>query len=301
MIDRWVELGGTNPAVNPIIKFGMRAPEMTTLSDSEIVPGSMRKKYPIWGEFYEPYDLPHICFTPIWRDGSAHMTLVVCRSARKGEYQAHEREVFSIIARHCREAAKTAEVIGREAGYILSGAFDAISASAFALDAFGRVVALSERAEDWLVRGDVLRLNSRKLGGTTAEGDRLIADALRPLLIVGSSSGSATSIRVPGRAGASVRLRIARLPRDRVSHGFGPIAIAIVEEDLSAAFRDVVATLTTAERQVALALMQGDRPNGIALARDVSIHTVRAQLKSIYKKFDVSGQVEYLAKSRAHA
>jgi len=50
--------------------------------------------------------------------------------------------------------------------------------------------------------------------------------------------------------------------------------------------------LTQAEARLANALMRGQDLNAFALEHDLSIHTVRNQLKSIFSKTGVSRQVD---------
>jgi len=42
-----------------------------------------RKSLPIWGEFYNRHDIPHICFTPLWRNDLGY-PVPVLRSAGEG-------------------------------------------------------------------------------------------------------------------------------------------------------------------------------------------------------------------------
>lgn len=50
--------------------------------------------------------------------------------------------------------------------------------------------------------------------------------------------------------------------------------------------------LTPAETQVAISLANGLRPEGIAEMKDVTLSTIRSQIKAIYKKMDVNQQAE---------
>lgn len=299
MVDRWVELGGADPAINPIIRAGIRTPELATVADTDIISAGERIRLPIWGDFYDLYDLTHICFAPIWRDGSAHIMLVVCRSARKGRYDSAVRKTFGTIARYCREAIMTEEAIQTDAALILKGTFDVLSSSAFALDAFGRVVALSAGAERYLRSGDAVRIENGRLAASTSIGEQILARAVAPRLCLREPPVAPISVEVPGSGGRSMRLRIAQLPRDRVNIGFRPVVLAIIEKAPEPKLPPNLSPgLTAAERAVALALLEGDRPAQIASRRGVSVHTVRTQIKSIYVKAGVSGLVEFSAKAR---
>jgi DNA-binding NarL/FixJ family response regulator len=60
-------------------------------------------------------------------------------------------------------------------------------------------------------------------------------------------------------------------------------------------------TLTPREREIVLALSNGQRVGAIAGKLGVSEHTVRNHLKAVYRKLDVHSQVELLSRWRAHA
>jgi DNA-binding NarL/FixJ family response regulator len=76
------------------------------------------------------------------------------------------------------------------------------------------------------------------------------------------------------------------------------VLLALGYEESTAALLD---TLTSAERGVARALMDGLSHREIALERGVAARTVASQVASIYKKLSVSGRRELTAKvSRGH-
>ena len=155
MVARWVALGGTDPDINPVVRTGLRTPELRLVSDNEIISRDARRRLPIWQDIYEAYDLPHLCFTPIWRDGldpRCHLSLAVCRNSRAGVITPADRAAFAAIAPRWREASLLAQAVGRESGKVLAGAFDALSASAVALEGFGRIVGVSQAAEALLRR-----------------------------------------------------------------------------------------------------------------------------------------------------
>ncbi|WP_040619148.1 hypothetical protein, partial [Rhodovulum sp. PH10] len=121
-------IGGADPAINPVVRAGIAAPTLQVITEAEITSAEDRRRLPIWGEFYNPYDAPHLCFTTVWREDFVELVLVVCRSARQGTIDTPERTAFAGIARHCRDAAMTAHAIGRDGALVLAGAFQALSA-----------------------------------------------------------------------------------------------------------------------------------------------------------------------------
>ena len=64
---------------------------------------------------------------------------------------------------------------------------------------------------------------------------------------------------------------------------------------------DVPASLTNAERAVAVLVLEGRSDAEIATARGVSKRTVANQLASVFKKLDVCSRVELAARLRPEA
>lgn len=213
MIKRWSELGGADPAVNPIIRVGMKLEVLQTITDAEFVSPEERKKLPIWGDFYEPYDLPHICLTPLWRDRSANLMLAACRTSRAGTIGSDERKAFDIIALRCREAVMLTQAIKNEGTLLLRGALDALSVAAFALNSFGKVVSFSEKAECLLQDASLLQIRYGHLECIVAEDSAKLNRAVSSCVVAASPPPLPTSVRLSDRNGRLATLRISQLPR----------------------------------------------------------------------------------------
>ncbi|ALK09721.1 helix-turn-helix transcriptional regulator [Blastochloris viridis] len=303
MIERWVELGGANPDINPLVRVGVRTPELRVVTDDEVVSADARRTLPIWQEFYEPYDMPHVCFTPVWRDRHvpmSHLTLAVTRSARAGPVGAEDRAAFLAIARGWREAVLLSQMIGRENGRVLAGAFDALAIAAVALDGFGCVIAVSPAAEAVLRDGGVIGTRQRRLHGATVHAERALETLLAPFqTMTPPPPPVAAELQGVGRA---LRLRVTALPRNRFSAGFAAATLVVFEGGPApSAVRPLLPALTPAELDIATALLRGERPAQIAAQRGVSISTVRSQLKAIFAKAEVGGQIEFVARVQRQA
>jgi DNA-binding CsgD family transcriptional regulator len=302
MLERWRAVGGTNPAVNPVVRAGLKTPNLHLVSDDEIVSLHARKQLPIWQEFYEPYDLPHLCFTPLWRDEidpRCHLMLVACRNGRAGVIGPADRAAFAAIARPWREALLLSQAVGREGGRVLAGAFDALSVAAVALDAFGLIVAASQTAEALLCHQRVIGVRSGHLRGVTPTANRALEQVLAPFLTMQRTPPPPATARLCGN-GEELRIRVSALPRHRFAAGFSATTLVVMEAPpASLLCPELAASLTPAERDIATALLRGERPSQIAARRQVSISTVRSQLKVIFDKAGVSGQFEFVTRARS--
>jgi DNA-binding CsgD family transcriptional regulator/PAS domain-containing protein len=301
MLERWLASGGTDPSINPVVRAGLRTPDLHLVSDDEIVSLDDRKQLPIWQEFYEPYDMPHLCFTPIWRDGidpRCHLMLVVCRNRRAGVINPDDRAAFTEIARHWRQASLLSLAVGRESGRVLTGAFDALSVAALALNAFGRIVAASQAAEALLCEERVIGVRHGRLRGATIAAARALDGVLAPFLTLQRTPPEPAAAELRGN-GQTLRIRVSMLPRHRFAAGFSATTLVVIEAPPAPPLTpELAALLTPAELDIATALLRGERPSQIAARRGVSISTVRSQLKVIFAKADVSGQIEFVARAR---
>ncbi|HTT82991.1 MAG TPA: hypothetical protein VMF67_05900 [Rhizomicrobium sp.] len=303
-VRRWLEIGGADPEKNPIIKAGASLPVMRDIADPEIMDEEERLRNPVWGEFYNPADVPHICFTPLWSDGYTQLMLCVFSSAKQGPIQATNRRRFRALAKRWRAAAMFSRSIKAEGLLVLRGALDAISIAAIAVDGFGRAVALSARAETAVRAGHHLRLRNGILGTCSAVGDAMLHGAIRRALL--SQYSAPQVLLVEGKDRLPIHVKIAPLPNDRNDIGFGARALVTIEDlPVKSAFafsqEQLARTLppewdlTRAEAAVATELIRGARAEQISRARGVSITTTRSQIKIIYAKAGVTSQPQLMA------
>jgi DNA-binding CsgD family transcriptional regulator len=103
---------------------------------------------------------------------------------------------------------------------------------------------------------------------------------------------------VPGER--NHRCEIFALPRAEFSFGFAPCLLVVLRSpvDLDAATEREAASMlgiTPAEAAVAIALAGGKEREAIAAARGSSLGTVTTQIKSLFRKLDVSREGELIA------
>jgi DNA-binding CsgD family transcriptional regulator len=297
-VRRWLEIGGADPEKNPIIKAGASLPVMRDIADPEIIDEEERRRNSVWGEFYNPADVPHICFTPLWSDGHAQLMLCVFSSAKQGPIQANNRRRFRALAKRWRAAAMFSRSIKTEGLVVLRGALDAISIAAIAIDGFGRAVALSAKAETAVRAGHHLRLRNGILSTCSAVGDRMLHGAIRRALLSQHSAPQVLSVESKDRA--PILVKIAPLPDDQNDIGFGARALVTIEElPVKSAFALGRAFgLTKAEAETASMLADALSMEEIASSRQVGLETVRSQAKAVYSKMGVGGQLALIAKLR---
>ncbi|WP_040622768.1 hypothetical protein, partial [Rhodovulum sp. PH10] len=146
---------------------------------------------------------------------------------------------------------------------------------ALAVDRYGRIVALSPSAEAVLRDGNVLTVERGRLTGATPEAAGRLAHAIAGTAgaIRGEPPRPTATATLAGRHGSAVRIRAVAVPRDRNDIGFGATTIVALETMPGAGALDPAhaAVLTPAEREIAVALLAGERPGRIAARRGVSV------------------------------
>jgi DNA-binding CsgD family transcriptional regulator len=172
------------------------------------------------------------------------------------------------------------------------------------VDGGGRVARMNARAEATLALHDGLRLSRGHLCATLLADDarlqREIAGALGPTpALERPHEGMALVSRPSGRPAWAV----SALPLSpRLSGNFerarprGLVTIAETVPRVSPARLRRGFGLSQAEAEVAAALAGGLHPDEVAEARGASLGTVRAQLKSIFAKLEVSTQAQLVGR-----
>jgi DNA-binding CsgD family transcriptional regulator len=321
LIRAWDESMRREPVQNPMLDRGWRTGILEIVSDDEVISRDDRKHHRVWNEYYNKIDMPHMCFTSLWRDGDRRqLVLSLMRSHRDGPIGPGDRKVFAVAARAWRDAANMSRALKQEGTRVLAGAFDSLDIAAAVLDGFGSCASLSPAAEAVVRDGRLFRLrmgNLELVGGAVGKAECPLAGgpirldaALQPCVGCVTRSGvsgrggarQSCAIRISRPQGGAVELRLSPLPRTETDLGFGAAAIIVIEQNADRTraelAAEIAATLTPAERRVALDMLNGQRPAEIAAHRRVTVETVRSQLKRIYAKAGVAGAIEFVAKAR---
>jgi DNA-binding CsgD family transcriptional regulator len=179
---------------------------------------------------------------------------------------------------------------------------DMLSVGVIHTDGDGRVVMTNALAEQILRTADGLRygIRGRLTAAYAADTERLhgmIRGAAMPALGGPNASGGTISLRRGGIAGRMAVL-VAPLPRLAGGLAGGTARVAVFvrrDEDrarLDLAGLALLLDLTVTEAAIAALLSEGASLVDIAAARDVSVGTVRGQVKAILTKTGTHSQVE---------
>lgn len=178
------------------------------------------------------------------------------------------------------------------------GALNTVGIAAFLCDAAGRVRAMTPCAQGLLGEDGPLKLIEGRLQAR-AETPSLTAVIRRQAM--GQEDGA--TLLIPAETGPALVLDItpliredwaARLPVRVLVTSRGRPGLTLPEPVLQASFG-----LTLAEAEVAVALARGETPPAIAARRQVTVQTIRTQIRNLYSKVGVGHRAALAARLAA--
>ena len=296
--EAFVAVGGGDPAINSRVRIGLQAAELEVLDETAFTTAADMRLNADYAGWIRTWDMHHVCLTNLVKEPDRHAGLALLRTEREGNVNDEQKRVFAFLARQARVAVRTQMALESQGAQLLSGAMEAVRATAFFCDDFGRVRGMTASAEALLSAGDVLRLRSGVLT-TVCEADRRGLEVALTEALTGRAPTFAVAAR---RLNTDDRLFIEVAPLPSASTpGFGPRALVIVhgpgmDEARVAAAAGSLYGLSAGEAAITAQLAKGRSPAAIAHERRVSLGTVRTQVRRIYEKVGVASQLELAAR-----
>ncbi|NQE60597.1 hypothetical protein E1H18_285 [Caulobacter sp. RHG1] len=303
-LDEFVAIGGADPVTNPRVRMGLRLPVLEAWHEVDCLDAA--EASPAYGDFCRRHDIPYGSQVNLAHDASGLVGLAVLRTRVQGAPEAADRRAFEALAPHVRAAVKLQQALEGRGAQLLAGAMEGLGRIAFVCDRHGLVQAMTPSAEQALHTGP-LKLRRGRLGVANPAASHRLEVAIDRASQGATSPGQGPTVTLatPGDGiGAPTIIDVVALPAAPYALGFEPRVLVVVqgagrsqseiEQLLQSAYG-----LTAAEAHVAACLGNGDSPEGIAMARQVSAGTIRTQLRSIYQKLDVNRQLELAARLAA--
>lgn len=295
-IENFVEIGGGSPSRNWRVASSGGVLDIVHEAHYDRVRQDMRAD--IYDDYVSHYDMPFGCQTVLMQAPGTFIGLATLRSATDRRTSTADRKVFTHAAPQALAAIRMQQAIEHQGMAMVAGALEAMQAIAFIFDSHGRVGGLTTNAEAWLGSRRSVQLAGGRLCAVRPGEARALDRCLAAVLKDDATAG-------PQRLwlGGDARREYCELfplPRRDWSFGFAPRAIMVVraarEIDADRAeLLEPLLDLTAAEAQVAIGLARGQSRQDIASARGVSVGTVNAQLKTIFRKSDVHREAELIA------
>jgi DNA-binding NarL/FixJ family response regulator len=287
MVD-WVALGGPR-LDNPLVRAGVALPVLGSVAEHEVVDEDFRRRSDLW-QAHHRFGIPHVCSTKVWSDGERHLMISVMQAAADGPFGTAQREVLQRVLPAAAASARIAQRLGEDMAATLAQSFDRIRLPVFVLDGLGRTLAASEPAEALLRSAGFLRLQGGVLRAAAPESERILSGAVARLLAKRDPASTELDARVRVRCGpSSLGLHLARLPARHFDGGLSP-RLLVIADDLP------MGEFTPAEGEVLTDLLAGRSAVQIARRRNVSVETVRTQVRAIYQKVGVHNRAALVAR-----
>jgi DNA-binding CsgD family transcriptional regulator len=288
--------------INPRVPVIQDAPTLKVISDSDFMTPRECDRHPFYQEFLRPFDIPFTCMAILDRQEESFISLGILRSQRQGFITDEQRQAFAALAPHVRTAVRTHRALRGHGIAVLTGALEALSIPAFICDRRGNVKALTQSAEILVTSGRGLELKAGRLQPDRPDDAKVLGDAL-DATVAGQRPGPPllrTVIVRSRNSGPPLVLDVFPLPHQPYQFNFEPRALVVTRGITSSPARratllQTLYELTSSEVDIAQSIAEGGSAEAIATRRDVSIGTVRAQIKAIMAKVGVNRQAELVA------
>ncbi len=258
-------------------------------------------------DYYQHYLKPIGLFRILGVDtGEPDGLLARLRFSRRREeppFSTRDREVLALITPHLHLAIEIYARLNQMTSErdIYAGAVDQLSVATIILDEKGRLLNTNALASALLKEGDGLSLRGKQLRIESRSIDRELQSALSGVIRAQQAGETSVvkALRVPRPEGRPpLGLVIRPVPVSEWAEGqAGPCAAVFVSdpEQHDSASQQTLGELfglTPAEANVAILLARGLSLAEVSQVQNISPHTARAQLKSIFAKTGVSRQAE---------
>ena len=268
----------------------------------ELIPEEQLLASEFYRQYLEPAGVFHILGADTLEPDGLEARLRVMRGRDEASFSEQEKLLFASVVSHMRRAIQIHSRLNRMESErdLFAGAVNQLAVGTLILDDTGKVLKVNQPAQLLLAENDGLKLVNDRISlhqrGQTEQLDALICKVINALQRGEPGMVEATRITRPsGLADLGVVIR--PVPQAAWSEGKAP-AVALFISDPQAqtsASQDIlerVFGLSKAESALALQLARGKSLAEASTGLNVSQHTARAQLKSIFAKTGVTRQAE---------
>ncbi|MEP5568353.1 MAG: helix-turn-helix transcriptional regulator [Halioglobus sp.] len=269
----------------------------------DVLPDSDLEKSDYYRHYLQPVGLFHILGVDTAEPGGMLARLRFSRRKEEPRFSAEERSLLERITPHLRRAIQIYATINRTTSErdVYAGAVSQLAVASIILDEQARVLSANPVAQAMLDQGDGLSLRGQRLHIEGRDIDKELQQAVASIIRAQHQGEPSVvkAMRVPRSSGRSdLGLVVRPVPVSQWSEGQSSpsAAVFVSDPDLhESASRQSLADLfdlTPAEANLAILLARGLSLAEVSETQNVSQHTARAQLKSIFAKTGVSRQAE---------
>ena len=253
--------------------------------------------------YLKPINLFRILGVDTSEPGGMLARLRFSRRASEPRFKATERQLLTLLTPHLSRAIEMYAKLNRMTSErdLYAGAVNQLSVASIILDEQGRMLTTNAVGRALLDQGEGLSLRDGHLHIEGRNINKELQEALTSIIreqLHGETS-VVRALRVPRPGGRSdLGLVVRPVPASQWSEGqVSPSAAVFIsdpdlQESTSQPILGALFELTPAEANLATLLARGLNLAQVSVAQNISQHTARAQLKSIFAKTGVSRQAE---------
>ncbi|MFL3655116.1 MAG: helix-turn-helix transcriptional regulator [Halioglobus sp.] len=253
--------------------------------------------------YLKPINLFRILGVDTSEPGGMLARLRFSRSASEARFKTTERQLLTLLTPHLSRAIEIYAKLNRMTSErdLYAGAVNQLSVASIILDEQGRMLTTNAVGRALLDQGEGLSLRDGHLHIEGRDINKELQEALTNIIraqLHGETS-VVRALRVPRPGGRSdLGLVVRPVPASQWSEGqVSPSAAVFIsdpdlQESTSRPILGALFELTPAEANLATLLARGLSLAQVSVAQNISQHTARAQLKSIFAKTGVSRQAE---------
>jgi DNA-binding CsgD family transcriptional regulator len=276
--------------------------EGKVVTSAMLYPEHRLKKTEYWADWLRPQNIFHCAAAIIEKRNDRSVNITVVRSEAAGSYSPDELGVIELLVPHLQAGFALHRKLHRlqALSHASTHVLESIPFGVVLLDDAARVLHVTQRANDLAAASGLLRLRDRgAVQCTLAANDQVLQRLLHEATRTGTASpgGAGGALRLSGLDGQQLQLLVTPLPS--WSSPFGAhTAAAIFLSDPKVLIGSLVGMLrslygmTPAEARLTEALVNGRTPQEYAEGQQVSMNTVRTQIKAAAAKVGASRQTD---------
>lgn len=275
----------------------------TVVALADVLPDRKLVASDYYLHYLEPIDLFRILGVDTAEPGGMLARLRLSRRRSEPNFKKRDRELLALITPHLSRAIEIYAKLNRTASErdVYAGAVNQLSVASIILDEQGCLLSANPVAQALLDQDAGLGLRDGHLHVAGRDINRELQLALNAVIKAQQQGETALvrALRVPrpgGRSDLGLVIRPVSNNAWREGQSSPSAAVFISDPDLqestSGKILEKLFALTPAEANLATLLARGLSLAEVASAQDISQHTARAQLKSIFAKTGVSRQAE---------
>ncbi|MEH6611027.1 MAG: helix-turn-helix transcriptional regulator [Halioglobus sp.] len=286
-------------ALDPFINL----PRDQVVSLEDLVPESELEATEYYRQYLLPIDIFRILGVDTQEPGGMLARLRFSRRRQEPLFSTEDKDLLELITPHLARAIHLYSQLSRTTSErdIYSGAVDQLAVATVILDEQGRVTNTNAVADALLLQSGGLSIRGERLHLEGRDLDRELQEIVAAILgaQLAGETAMVRALRIPreeGRADLGLIIRPVPIGQWGEGHASPRATVFISDPDLrETASQHILGKLfelTPAEANLAILLSRGLSLADISEVQNISPHTARAQLKSVFAKTGVSRQAE---------